>query len=98
MDTESTDYPSNGRSRTSKPVDGLPIAPTRRAGAIATITPAYVSIEQAVGYSGLGRSTIYRLINEERLATHKVYHRVLIKLSDLAAVIEDGIATGGTAA
>lgn len=42
-----------------------------------------VSINQAARALGIGRSTIYKLINEGRLETIKIGRRQLIKASSL---------------
>ena len=47
-----------------------------------------VTIPQACKITGLGRSTIYRLVDDGKLQRLKAGSRTLIKVSDLEAYIE----------
>lgn len=48
------------------------------------------SISQAAKALGLGRTSIYALINEGRLDTIKIGRRRLIKVESIRALIETG--------
>lgn len=47
-----------------------------------------VTIPQACAKTGLGRSTIYRLINDGKLRRLKCGTRTLIRVSDIEAYID----------
>jgi len=48
------------------------------------------SIDEAVKFTGLGRTTIYRLISEGDLPSSKIGRRRIIRSSDLRALIDRG--------
>jgi excisionase family DNA binding protein len=50
--------------------------------------PITVTIQQACELSGLSRTTIYRLIWDERLATLKVRGRTLITYASLSRILK----------
>lgn len=53
--------------------------------------PAAMSILDAASYTGLSRSTLYRMIDRDEIPSFKIGIRRLIKTSDLDALIEDAI-------
>jgi excisionase family DNA binding protein len=57
-------------------------------------TPArrWISIAQAIEYSGLSESTIRRLLDAGRLTRHKPVRRVLVDASELDALIVGSMA------
>lgn len=46
-----------------------------------------VSIKDATELLGVGRSTIYRLINSEQLSTRQIGRRTLIPMADIEAIL-----------
>ena len=50
-----------------------------------------VSIVEAAGVCGLSRATLYRLINQKRLATIKIGARRLVPLTALDDLVERGV-------
>lgn len=51
------------------------------------ITPIAVTIPQAVKISGIGRTTLYSLAKEKKLALRKVRGRTLVLVEDLHRLI-----------
>jgi excisionase family DNA binding protein len=47
-----------------------------------------VSLEEATGVLGLGRSNLYRLIDTGALKTVKIGRRRMVRVSDLHAFVE----------
>lgn len=72
-------------------IERLAIALARHlAGAARHAAPELVSIKEAGRLLGLGRSTIYRLINEDRLQTRRIGSRTLVTRAAIAAILQDG--------
>ncbi|AXK41045.1 helix-turn-helix domain-containing protein [Erythrobacter aureus] len=53
------------------------------------IEPMLTSVESAREALGLGRTTLYSLINEGRLETVKLGRRTLVKVSSMKDLIEE---------
>lgn len=54
------------------------------------IEPLTLSIKDASGLLGLGRTTIYRLIGDQDLETVKIGNRTLIKTESIKRLLERG--------
>lgn len=53
-----------------------------------TITPFALTVPDAVRFSGLNRSALYRLMSEGKLTPRKVGKRTLLLTDDLRNVLE----------
>ena len=53
------------------------------------IKPAALSVQDAATYTGLSRSTLYRMIERRELASFKIGIRRLIKTDELDSLIEN---------
>ena len=63
-----------------------PLPPPQMVG----VQPLTLSIRDAARALGLGRTTIYRLIGEQRLETVKIGNRTLIKTASISRFVDDG--------
>lgn len=50
--------------------------------------PVTITIENAKTALGIGHTTIYRLINEGKLATVKIGRRTLVKTDSIRALVD----------
>jgi excisionase family DNA binding protein len=57
--------------------------------ATATIEPLTVTVPEALRLTGLGRTSLYRLIGEKRLRHIKVGSRTLIDFASIKKLIEN---------
>ena len=57
--------------------------------------PFTVSVNEATQLLSLGRTTVYSLIKEQRLATIKLGRRTLITTQSIRALIEGAAVVGG---
>ena len=64
----------------------VPLSPPQKAG----VQPLTLSIRDAARTLGLGRTTIYRLIGEQRLETVKIGNRTLIKTASISRLVDEG--------
>lgn len=55
------------------------------------IKPAALSVQDAAAYTGLSRSTLYRMIERRKLASFKIGIRRLIKTEELDSLIKDAV-------
>jgi excisionase family DNA binding protein len=55
------------------------------------IKPAALSIQDAAAYTGLSRSTLYRMIDRNELSSFKIGIRRLIKTDALDKLIENAV-------
>ena len=53
------------------------------------ITPITMSINDATKLVGLGRTTIYKLIEEGRIETIRIGRRTLCKVASLQRLVDD---------
>jgi len=55
------------------------------------IKPAALSIQDAAAYTGLSRSTLYRMIDRNELSSFKIGIRRLIKTEELDDLIDNAV-------
>lgn len=51
--------------------------------------PLSVTVRRATEMSGLGKTTIYKLFNEKKLTRTKVGRRTLVRVAELAKLVNE---------
>jgi excisionase family DNA binding protein len=69
-------------------VEQIARAVARRLGGNSSNSRSLVSIKEACTMLGIARTTLYRLINEDRLATRRIGRRTLIPASEIQTILD----------